>query len=291
MTKIVFIGLGIMGLPMATNLVKAGFDVTGVNRSQAAEERLAASGGRRTDNLPQAIAEADVVVTMLPDTPDVTTVLAGDEGVFTHATAGTLVIDFSTIRPDASRELSELGSAKGIDVLDAPVSGGDSGAIQGILSIMVGGEQAAFERAQPVFDAVGKTIVRVGTAGAGQTVKAANQIIVANNLQALAEAIVFLEANDVDAETAVSVLSGGLAGSTVMERKGPQMLRRDFTPGFKTELHHKDLGITLDTARSKKVVLPLSALSAQFIAALNAQGRGANDHTELISLVEAVSGR
>src|SRR5580692_13192826 len=213
-----------MGAPMAANLVKAGFEVTGYNRSPARTEELVAAGGRGAADIAEAVREADVVATMVPDSPDVRSVLAGPGGVFENAPAGALIIDFSSIRPDVAAELAAEGAGRGFRVLDAPVSGGEQGAIEGVLSIMVGGAAADFEAAAPVFDAVGKTIVHVGPAGSGQTVKAANQLMVAGHLELLAEAIVFLEAYGVDTEAALRVLGGGLAGSTVIQRKGASML-------------------------------------------------------------------
>src|SRR5690242_17276689 len=230
MTTVGFIGLGIMGGPMAANLVAAGFEVTGHNRSPEKTERLVSRGGRGAADIAEAVDGADVIATMLPDSPDVRTVLTE---VFEHARPGALVIDFSTIRPDVASSIAADGASRGFRVLDAPVSGGEQGAIDAALSIMVGGAAEDFEAAKPVFDAVGKTVVHVGPAGAGQTVKAANQLIVAGTLELVAEALVFLEAYDVDTSAALTVLGGGLAGSAVLERKGPAMRSRSFTPGFR----------------------------------------------------------
>ncbi|AEA26057.1 2-hydroxy-3-oxopropionate reductase [Pseudonocardia benzenivorans] len=290
-TTVAFIGLGIMGRPMSANLVAAGFDVVGYNRSPAPIEALVAAGGRGAGSIAEAVKGADVVAVMVPDSPDVEAVLAGPDGVFDNAAEGTLVIDFSTILPDVSRRLAAQGAERGLRVLDAPVSGGEAGAVEGVLSIMVGGDAEAFAAAQPVFDAVGATIVHVGPAGAGQTVKAANQLIVAGNIQLLAEAIVFLEAHGVDTEAGVTVLGGGLAGSTVLQRKAGNMLNRDFTPGFRIALHHKDMKIVTDAARAAGVVIPLGAHVAQLVAALNAQGHGGLDHSALFTTVEQLSGR
>jgi 2-hydroxy-3-oxopropionate reductase len=288
MTTIGFIGLGIMGGPMAANLVSTGFDVIGHNRSPAKTERLVAAGGRAAVSVAEAVSDADVVVTMLPDSPDVRAVLTE---VFTHAKPGSLVIDFSTIRPDVAAELASEGAERGFRVLDAPVSGGEQGAIDGALSIMVGGEEADFSAASPVFSAVGTTVVHVGPSGSGQTVKAANQLIVAGTLELVAEAIVFLEAHGVDTTAALKVLGGGLAGSAVISRKGEKMLARDFTPGFRVELHDKDMGIVTSAAREAGVVIPLGAAVAQLIASLRAQGDGALDHSALLQLVTRLSGR
>jgi 2-hydroxy-3-oxopropionate reductase len=273
---------------MAANLVKAGFEVTGYNRSPDPVERLVAAGGRGAASTAEAVRDADVVATMLPDSPDVQAVLAD---VFEHAPAGALVIDFSSIRPDVSAALDAQGAGRGFRMLDAPVSGGEQGAIEGVLSIMVGGAAADFEAATPVFDAVGKTVVHVGPAGSGQTVKAANQLMVAGHLELLAEAIVFLEAYGVDTEAALRVLGGGLAGSTVLQRKGAAMLARDFKPGFRIALHDKDMGIVTAAAREAGVVIPLGAVAAQLVASLKAQGDGGLDHSALLKLVAQLSGR
>ncbi|MGH3950193.1 MAG: 2-hydroxy-3-oxopropionate reductase [Pseudonocardiaceae bacterium] len=291
MTTVGFIGLGIMGAPMAANLVKAGFDVVGYNRSQPALDRLVEQGGRAAGSVAEAVRDADVVVTMLPDSPDVADVTLGDDGILANAKGDLLYIDCSTIRPDTSRAVAEQARARGVRVLDAPVSGGEQGAIDGALSIMVGGEAEAFEAAATILNAVGKTIVHVGPAGAGQTVKAANQLIVAGTIELVAESIVFLEAHGVDTEAAVKVLAGGLAGNAILDRKAAGMLKRDFTPGFRLELHHKDLGIVTDAARAAGVSIPLGAVVSQLVAAMVARGDGGLDHSGLLKLVEELSGR
>jgi 2-hydroxy-3-oxopropionate reductase len=286
-----FIGLGIMGGPMAANLVKAGFDVVGHNRSPEPVRRLVEQGGRGADGLADAVRDADVVITMVPDSPDVEAVALGKDGIYAHAKPGTLHVDMSSIRPDVARRVAEAGRERGMRVLDAPVSGGEQGAIDATLSIMVGGEAADFADARPVLEAVGKTVVHVGPAGSGQTVKAANQLIVAGTIELVAEAIVFLEAYGVDTEAAVKVLAGGLAGNAIFDRKGAAMLRRDFTPGFRIDLHDKDMGIVTSAAREAGVVIPLGAVVAQLVASLKAQGDGGLDHSALLKLVERLSGR
>jgi 2-hydroxy-3-oxopropionate reductase len=291
MTTVAFIGLGIMGGPMAANLVKAGFEVVGYNRSPEPVQRLVDAGGRGAKAVAEAVQGADVIVTMVPDSPDVEAVTGGDDGVFANAATDALYVDMSTIRPDVAVRVAEAGRTAGLRVLDAPVSGGEAGAIEGSLSIMVGGEAADFAAAKPVLDAVGKTIVHVGPAGSGQTVKAANQLIVAGNIQLLAEAVVFLEAHGVDMKAALEVLGGGLAGSTVLNRKGANMLAREFTPGFRLALHHKDMGIVTSAAREAGVVIPLGSAVAQLIAALVARGDGGLDHSGLLKLVTELSGR
>ena len=277
---------------MASNLLKAGFDVIGYSRTAATREEFAASGGQAAGSVADATRHADMVITMLPDTPDVEEVALGRKGVFESAAPGLLYCDMSTISPVASRKLALKGRQRHVRVLDAPVSGGEAGAKDAALSIMVGGSAADFEFAKPVFDAMGKTVIHVGSDGAGQTVKAANQLIVAGTIELVAEAIVLLQALDgVDVDRAIEVMSGGLAGSRILERKARTMLAGDFKPGFRVDLHHKDLGIVLATAREANVVLSLTAVVAQMMAALRANGEGSLDHTALLKVVERLSGR
>ncbi|TMV00099.1 2-hydroxy-3-oxopropionate reductase [Streptomyces sp. DASNCL29] len=289
--KIAFIGLGIMGGPMAANLVKAGHTVTGYNRSRAAVDTLVAAGGRGADSIAEAVREAEVVITMVPADPQVKEVVLGAGGVLEHAGPGTLLIDMSSITPQTSLEVDAAARDKGLRTLDAPVSGGEAGAIEGALSIMVGGDPDDFADARPVFEALGTTIVHVGPHGAGQTVKAANQLMVAIHLQSLAEAVVFLENAGVDLEAALEVLGGGLAGSTVLARKRQAVLDRDFKPGFRIDLHHKDMGIVTDAARAVGAPLPVGALVAQLIASARARGDGGLDHSALLRGVERLAGR
>src|SRR5215216_7726858 len=291
MATIAFIGLGIMGAPMAEHLVEAGHTVIGVNRSPGPVEKFVAAGGQGAQSVAEAVADVDVIITMVPDSPDVEGLALGDEGIYANARQGAIHLDMSSIRPDVSVRLAEAGRERGIRVLDAPVSGGEAGAIEATLSIMVGGDEADFKEVQPILEAVGTTIVYVGPAGSGQTVKAANQLIVAGTIELVAEAIVFLEAYGVDMEAAIKVLAGGLAGNAILERKAGGMLRRDFTPGFRIELHHKDMGIVTSAAREAGVVIPLGAVVAQLVASLKAQGDGGLDHSALLKLVEQLSGR
>jgi len=291
MATIAFIGLGIMGGPMAGHLVKAGHTVIGVNRSPAPVQKLVEAGGRGAESVAEAVAEAEVIITMVPDSPDVEGVALGDEGIYANARSGAIHLDMSSIRPDVSVRLAEAGRERGIRVLDAPVSGGEAGAKEAALSIMVGGDEADFKEAKPIMEAVGSTIVYVGPAGSGQTVKAANQLIVAGTIELVAEAIVFLEAYGVDTEAAVAVLAGGLAGNKILDRKGASMLGRQFEPGFRIDLHHKDMGIVTDAARAKGVAIPLGALTAQLVGAVRAQGDGGLDHSALLKGVERLSGR
>ena len=291
MTTIAFIGLGIMGQPMSIHLQKAGFDVCGVNLSPERLQPLVDVGGRAASSISQAVKGADVVAVMVPDSPDVEQVLAGEGGVFENAEPGTLVIDFSSIRPDVAATLAGQARERGFRMLDAPVSGGEKGAVDAVLSIMVGGDADDFAEAKPIMDAVGKTVVHVGPSGAGQTVKAANQLIVAVNIEVLAEALVFLEAYGVDTDAALEVLGGGLAGSKVLEQKRSNMLGRSFEPGFRIDLHHKDMGIVTAAAREAGVVIPLGAVAAQLMASARANGDGGLDHSALLRGVERLSGR
>jgi 2-hydroxy-3-oxopropionate reductase len=276
---------------MAGHLVKAGHIVIGVNRSPAPVQKLVEAGGRGAESVAEAVADAEVIITMVPDSPDVEGLALGEDGIYANARSGAIHLDMSSIRPDVSVRLAEAGRERGVRVLDAPVSGGEAGAKEAKLSIMVGGEEADFKEAKPIMEAVGSTIVYVGPAGSGQTVKAANQLIVAGTIELVAEAIVFLEAYGVDTEAAVAVLAGGLAGNRILDRKGASMLARQFEPGFRIDLHHKDMGIVTDAARAKGVAIPLGALTAQLVGAVRAQGDGGLDHSALLKGVERLSGR
>lgn len=289
-TKVAFIGLGIMGSPMAVHLQNGDYDVTGFNRSPEATQPLVEAGGTAAGSTAEAVKDAEVVCVMVPDSPDVQDVLLGEDGVLANVPKGALVIDFSSIRPDVTKELAEAAGEAGVRLLDAPVSGGEAGAKNAALSIMVGGDEADFKEAQPLLETVGKTVVHVGPSGAGQTVKAANQLIVAANIEALAEALVFLEAYGVDTAAAMDVLGGGLAGSAVLNQKRENMLTRSFDPGFRIDLHHKDLGIVTSAAREVGVVLPMGAVVAQLMASARANGDGGLDHSGLLRGVERLSG-
>jgi len=227
---------------------------------------------------------------MLPDGSDVTQVVLHDGGLLEGASSGLLLIDMSTIRPQTARTVATEASRQGVRVLDAPVSGGEKGAIEGTLSIMVGGSEEDFQEARPLFDTLGAKAVLVGPSGSGQTVKAANQVIVAGMIALVSEAIVLLEAHGIDPVPALKVLAGGLAGNRVLDTKGEAMLRRDFRPGFRVDLHHKDLRIALDAASENNVVLPVTAVVAQLLIALRAQGCGDLDHGAILMIVDELSG-
>ncbi|MFI5606538.1 2-hydroxy-3-oxopropionate reductase [Amycolatopsis sp. NPDC051903] len=291
MSRIGFIGLGVMGTPMAAHLAGAGHEVSGFDLNPDALEKLAAAGGRAAADVADAVAGADVVITMLPNHPQVEQVVLAPGGVLDVAGPGTLLADMSTIRPETSIAVARAGAEKGIRVLDAPVSGGQAGAEQASLSIMVGGPAEDFEAAKPIFELLGKTIVHVGPHGAGQVVKAANQLVVGGIYGLVAEAIVLLEASGVDAGVGLDVLAGGLAGSRILELKRKSMVERQFAPGFRIDLHHKDMGIALAAARQADVALPLTGLVAQLVAAGRAMGYGSLDHSALLKVVEGVSGR
>ncbi|OXM51187.1 2-hydroxy-3-oxopropionate reductase [Amycolatopsis alba] len=290
MTKLGFIGLGIMGGPMAGHLVAAGHEVSGFDTNADALARLEAAGGRAANGVTDAVAGAEVVITMLPNHPQVEAVVLAAGGVLESAKPGTLLIDMSTIRPETSIEVAERAAEREIRVLDAPVSGGQAGAEQASLSIMAGGDETDFAAALPILEAVGKTIVHVGPHGAGQVVKAANQLVVGGTYALIAEAIVLLEASGVDAGVGLDVLAGGLAGSRILELKRKSMVARDFAPGFRIDLHHKDMGIALAAARQADVALPITGLVAQLVAAGRAMGHGSLDHSALLKVVETLSG-
>ncbi|MFI1188620.1 2-hydroxy-3-oxopropionate reductase [Streptomyces californicus] len=288
--KVAWIGLGIMGSPMSENLIKAGYDVTGHTLEQDKIDRLVAAGGTGASSIAEAVRDADVVITMVPASPQVEAVAYGPDGILENAKRGALLVDMSSITPQTSVDLAQNAAQKGIRVLDAPVSGGEAGAVEAVLSIMVGGEQADFDAVKPLLEALGRTIVLCGPHGSGQTVKAANQLIVAVNIQACAEAVVFLEKSGVDLTAALDVLGGGLAGSTVLARKKDNFLKRDFAPGFRIDLHHKDMGIVTDAARNVGAALPVGGVVAQLVASLRAQGDGGLDHSALLRSVERLSG-
>lgn len=291
MITVGFIGLGIMGSPMAANLVAAGHEVIGYDVAADAVRRLEATGGRAATGIADAVRDADVTITMLPDHPQVEAVVLGADGVLANARTGSLLIDMSTIRPETSTAIAEAAAERGIRVLDAPVSGGEPGAVNATLSIMVGGERSDFDAAKAVLDALGTTVVHVGPHGAGQVVKAANQLVVAGTYALAAEAIILLEASHVDPTAGMDVLAGGLAASRILDLKRASMIARDFQPGFRIDLHHKDMGIALAAARQAGVALPVTGLVSQLVAAGRAMGLGSQDHSALLSVIETVSGR
>jgi 2-hydroxy-3-oxopropionate reductase len=291
MATIGFIGLGVMGRPMAEHLVRAGHRVAVHNRSPEPVRALVAAGAKGAASAAEAAEGAEIVITMVPDSPDVEAVVLGPGGVLETASEGLLLIDMSTIRPDTARQVGEAAASRGVRFLDAPVSGGEAGAVDATLSIMVGGDDADFQAALPVLEQLGRTIVHVGPIGSGQTVKAANQLIVAGVIELVSEAIVLLEAHGVDMAPAVKVLAGGLAGNQILERKAAGMLARKFDPGFRVDLHHKDMQIIQAAARDAGVAIPVTALVAQMLVALRSLDRGSLDHSAILTLIEDLSGR
>ncbi|MFT3889497.1 MAG: NAD(P)-binding domain-containing protein [Arachnia sp.] len=275
------IGLGVMGRPMARNLARAGFDVVSFTRSAASRERARGDGLTVVDALADLPAAPDFVVTVLPDSPDVEAVLFAEDGPVARSADGTLFIDMSTIAPGAARSIGERLGAAGRRFLDAPVSGGESGAIDAVLSIMVGGAADDVDVARPLFEAMGTTVVHVGPQGSGQVTKAANQMIVATNLAVVGEALVFLRGHGIDPAVAMSVIGGGLAGSTVIDRKAAAMIAGDFTPGFRLALHLKDLGFVERAAAEAGLPLEVTALVTQRVRSLVATGHGDLDHGAL----------
>ena len=279
--RVGFIGLGIMGTPMARNLLAVGFPVTVHSRSPGPVERLVAEGAARADSPASAAAASEVTITMLPDTPDVEQVLVGRGGVIDGVADGALVIDMSSIDPRPTREMAETLGAKGVSMLDAPVSGGERGAIDATLSIMVGGEEAAFARAAPIFEALGKSIVLVGPSGAGQVCKACNQLVVAATIEAVAEALLLAERSGVDAAKVRHALMDGFAGSKILEVHGQRMLDRAFDPGFRMRLHRKDARIVEEAAGVTATRIPsFEAVAAQMQRSIDA-GDGDLDHSAL----------
>src|SRR6266699_1469999 len=281
-----FIGLGIMGKPMAHNLLKAGFPLVVQNRHQEITDEFLAEGARAGTRPRDIAASRDVVITMLPGPTQVEGVLEGPGGIIEGAHAGLVVIDMSTITPVVASTLAAQLAEYGITLLDAPVSGGDAGAMAGTLSIMVGGDEETFKRCMPIFQALGKTIVHVGASGAGQVVKACNQIVVALVIEAISEALVLGSKAGVDPAKILQVLGGGLAANRVMELRGASMLAHDFTPGGRVRFHHKDLGFALETARRYGVSLPVTALVDQMLASLEVRGHGDLDHSALLTYLE-----
>jgi 2-hydroxy-3-oxopropionate reductase len=280
------IGLGIMGRPMARNLLRAGYSVTVHDVDRSGVDALGAEGAVAGTS-PRAVAEAsDVLITMLPDSPQVREVYLGPDGAFEALRPGWLAIDMSSISPSTARELAAKAAAAGADMLDAPVSGGDKGAIAGTLSIMVGGTEPAFTRALPILSAMGKTIVHVGPAGAGQVVKVCNQVVVGVVIEAVAEALVLGAKAGVDPARIADVLQGGLAATKVLEMRRDNMLSGRFDPGFRIRLHLKDLKNALELARETNVALPAAAQVEQLMRAMVAAGRADYDHSGLVTIIE-----
>ncbi|MGK5683118.1 2-hydroxy-3-oxopropionate reductase [Actinoplanes sp. URMC 104] len=288
--RIGFIGLGIMGKPMSKNLLAAGHDLVVSDHNEAAAAELLALGAK-AGGTPREIADVvDVIITMLPNSPQVQDVALGRGGLVETSNTGVVFVDMSSIAPLAARAIHDALADKGIVMLDAPVSGGEPKAIDGTLSIMVGGDATVFERVQPVLAALGSSVVRVGDIGAGNTAKLANQVIVALNIAAVAEALVLAQRSGVAADAVVAAIRGGLAGSTVLDSKAAMMLDHDFKPGFRIELHIKDLINALDTSHEVGAALPLTASVLEMLVALRTGGRARDDHSGLVQYYEQLAG-
>lgn len=290
MEKIGFIGLGIMGAPMAGHLLDAGYTVVATDRRGAPPKELTAKGLQAVASNKAVAEAAEIIISMVPDTPHVGDVLFGEEGVAAGLSKGKLFIDMSSISPIATKEFAERVAQTGADYLDAPVSGGEVGAKAASLSIMCGGSDGSFERAKPVLEKMGKNITLVGPVGSGQTAKVANQIIVALTIEAVAEALVFASKAGADPAKVRQALMGGLANSRILEVHGERMIKRTFAPGFRIELHQKDLNLALEGARSLGMALPNTASTQQLFSACAANGGAKDDHSGLVKALELMAG-
>jgi 2-hydroxy-3-oxopropionate reductase len=287
--RVGFVGLGIMGKPMARNLLRAGYPLVVHNRSRPAVDQLVAEGAVDGGSARGVAEQSDVVITMLPDTPDVERVTFGPDGLAEGFRPGAVLVDMSTISPVATRAMAARLQERGVRMLDAPVSGGQRGAEEGTLSIMVGGDAETVERVQPLFRVLGKNIVHVGPTGAGQVCKACNQLVVALGILAVSEALVLAQRSGVDPAKVRQALLGGFAASRVLEVHGQRMLEGNHEPGFRARLHHKDLRIALETGRQAGAVLLATALAHELLGALVARGQGERDHSALVRLVADLS--
>ncbi|MCB8968657.1 MAG: NAD(P)-dependent oxidoreductase [Ardenticatenaceae bacterium] len=288
--KVGFIGLGIMGRGMAHNLLKAGFAVRVWNRTASRMDDLVAAGATAGSSPADVAAHSDITFVCVSDTPDVQAVILGENGVIDGAQPGALIVDHSTISPIATKEIANKLAEKGVHMLDAPISGGSEGAAKGTLSIMVGGDAAQFERALPAFQAMGKTITHVGPSGAGQMVKLVNQILVVVTMQAVGEALLFAQAGGLDLEKTLTAVSGGAAGSWMLSNRGPQVINRDWRPGFTIDLQQKDLRLVLQAADQLGVPLPGVAQVFQFYRTLQQQGLGGDGNHALVKALEHLAG-
>jgi 2-hydroxy-3-oxopropionate reductase len=288
--KIGFVGTGIMGKPMVKNLLKAGYPVLCYDIVPEPLKELAAAGAALAASNKEVAEKSEVVVTMLPNSPHVEQAVLGPKGILEGARSGLFLLDMSTISPIVSQKVAAEAASKDVKMLDAPVSGGEKGAIEGTLSIMVGGERAVFDKVLPIFQAMGKTITYIGPIGSGGFVKLANQIIVAINLTAIAEALVLGTKAGIDLELMINALSGGLAGSKCLDQKRNNYLQHAFQPGFKIDLHYKDLNLIMESAEKLGVPLPATALVRELFSALRVKGRGQMDHSGVITLLEELAG-
>jgi|Deesub1362B_J571_1020462.scaffolds.fasta_scaffold04858_2 2-hydroxy-3-oxopropionate reductase len=285
-----FIGLGIMGKPMARNLLKAGFSLSVSSRSKEKMDELAREGAHPCHDYSELVGRSEVIITMLPDYQEVRDVVLGPRGIRPYLRPGMIVIDMSSIDPTVSIEISKQLAERSVHFLDAPVSGGEQGAIDGSLAIMIGGDADPVQKCMPIFEALGKNIVHVGPVGAGGFTKLANQIIVALNIAAVGEAFVLAQKAGLDVQKVYEAIRGGLAGSRVLDAKAPKLFQRDFKPGFRIELHRKDLKNAMEAAKNLQIALPLTASLQQYLTALCNQGEGSLDHGGIVRFFERLNG-
>ncbi len=290
MSEIGFVGLGIMGKPMSRNLMKAGHSVTVFDVVAAAVDEVVGAGAARGESAADVASRSDIVITMLPDGPQVEEAVLGPAGVLEGSRAGTIIVDMSSISPLVAQKVGAACTEKGVEFLDAPVSGGEPKAIDATLAIMVGGKQDIFDKVKPVLEKLGSSVTLTGAVGAGNVTKLANQIMVASNIAAVAEALVLATKAGLDPEVVFNAVKGGLAGSTVLNAKAPMMIARNFKPGFRIKLHQKDLRNALLTAESLKVPLPLTSLLQQILMSLMNEGKGDLDHSAIANFIEDLAG-
>jgi 2-hydroxy-3-oxopropionate reductase len=288
--KIGFIGMGIMGKPMSLNLLKAGFDVTVYNRTESKTAEPVSQGAKKADTPAEAAADSTVIITIVSDTPDVESVILGPNGIIESIKPDSVVIDMSTISPESTRKIAARLKEKGAHMLDAPVSGGEQGAIDGTLSIMTGGETTIFERCLPVLQAMGKNVIHVGSNGMGQTVKLVNQILVTGTLNSVVEALIFASKSGVDLEKTIDAVKGGAAGSWQLLNLAPRIIERDFRPGFMIDLLVKDLNLVTGSAGKMGIDLPVTSLVKEMYEKLQAEGEGKNGTQALIKALEKITG-
>lgn len=285
-----FIGLGIMGRPMAYNLLRSGYSLVVHNRSRQAVDELVGAGAKAATSPRQAAEQSQVVITMLPDSPDVEQVALGTDGIIESARPGLVFVDMSTIAPSVAIRVARTLAEKGVRCLDAPVSGGDVGAREGTLSIMAGGDEATFDEVKPILQALGKSAILCGPIGAGQTVKACNQVLVAVTIAGVSEALTLGAKAGVDPAKIIEVLGGGLARCGVLENRGQRMVAGDFAPGFRIRLHYKDLNIVRQASKDCAVPLPVTAVVHELFATAMAKDRGELDHSGLLTVIEELAG-
>ena len=288
--KIGFIGLGIMGKPMVRNLLKGGYSVTVHDLNAASVAELTSAGATAGGSSLNTASQSDVIITMLPDGPDVEKAVLGENGILEGARTGSIIVDMSSISPIVSQKIGEICTAKGVGFIDAPVSGGEPKAIDGTLTIMVGGDQKTFDNVLPILQKMGSTVTLTGPIGAGNTTKLANQIMVACNIAAMGEALVLATRAGLNPEVVFNAVKGGLAGSTVLNAKAPMVIARNFKPGFRIELHEKDLRNALLAGESLKVSLPLTSLVQQMLISLMNEGKGGLDHSAIVNFIEDMAG-